>query len=115
MSFVSSISSAWLIVIVSGLFEIVFSIALKLSDGFSKPIAATISILAGMISIWLMSMTLKVLPVGTVYAVWAGIGTIGTVIIAIIWFAESASIARILSIAAILGGIVALQLQGAAH
>jgi quaternary ammonium compound-resistance protein SugE len=112
MSFISSVSSAWLIVAVSGLFEVVFSIALKLSDGFSKPMAASISILAGIISMWLMSLTLKILPIGTVYAVWAGIGTIGTVIIGIIWFAESVSMVRILSIAAILGGIVALQLQG---
>jgi quaternary ammonium compound-resistance protein SugE len=112
MSFVYSVTNAWLIILISGLFEVVFSIALKLSDGFTKPMAATISILAGIISLWLMSLTLKILPVGTVYAVWAGIGTIGTVIIGIIWFAESASIVRILSIATILGGIIALQLQG---
>lgn len=110
---VTSIPAAWAVVLASGLLEIVFSVALKLSDGFSRPLAGAVAVLAGGLSVWLMSLSLKLLPVGTAYAVWAGIGALGTAVIGMVWFAEAASLARLASIAAIVGGIVALQLQSA--
>jgi quaternary ammonium compound-resistance protein SugE len=106
--------AAWLVVLASGTLEIVFAIAMKFSDGYSKPLPSVVSIAAGVASVWLMSTTLKVLPLGTAYAVWAGIGTAGTALVGIVAFGEPATAARLACMAAIVAGIVGLQLQGAA-
>lgn len=110
---VQSPAAAWLLILLSGMLEIVFSISLKLSEGFSKPLAGLGAIVAGLASVWLMSLSLKLLPIGTAYAVWAGIGAVGTAVAGITWLGESASFTRVAAIAAIVGGIVALQLSEA--
>jgi quaternary ammonium compound-resistance protein SugE len=111
---ITNITSAWLLVLVSGLLEIAFSVSMKLSDSYTKLTPSVISIGAAILSVWLMSLTLKVIPVGTAYAVWAGIGAAGTAVVGMLFFQEPASLARIACIGLVVAGIVGLQLQGAA-
>ena len=111
---ITNVTSAWLIVLASGFLEIVFSFAMKLSETFTKPIPSGISIVAGIFSVWLMSLTLKVIPVGTAYAVWAGIGAAGTAVVGMMLFQEPVTLARIGCIGLVIAGIVGLQLQTSA-
>ena len=108
---ITNTTSAWLLILVSGLLEIAFAASMKLSDGYTKLSPSIISILAGIVSVWLMSLTLKAIPVGTAYAVWAGIGTAGTAVVGMLVFHEPASLARLSCIGLVVAGIVGLQLQ----
>ena len=73
-----SVIAAWALICLSGAFEILFSGLLKQSDGFTRPIPSTIAVIAALLSIWLMTISLRTLALGPAYAVWAGIGTLGT-------------------------------------
>lgn len=101
---------SWGILFLAGLFEVMWAIGLKYSQGFKIlwPTIATISAMT--ISFILLGIAMKSLPVGTAYAVWVGIGTIGTVILGIFLFGESASIQRLISLAFIVLGIIGLKL-----
>ena len=107
-------TSAWLLILVSGILEIVFSVSMKLSDSYTRPLPSIISVGAAILSVWLMSLTLKVIPVGTAYAVWAGIGAAGTAVVGLLFFQEPATLARISCIGLVVAGIVGLQLQAPA-
>jgi len=107
-------TSAWLLILVSGLLEIVFSVSMKLSDGFTRLLPSVACVGAAILSVWLMGLTLKVIPVGTAYAVWAGIGAAGTAVVGMLLFQEAATLARIACIALIAAGIVGLRLQASA-
>jgi quaternary ammonium compound-resistance protein SugE len=111
---ITNITSAWLLILASGLLEIAFSFSMKLSDSYTKLIPSVISIGAAILSVWLMSLTLKTIPVGTAYAVWAGIGAVGTAVVGMLFFQEPASFARISCIVLVVAGIVGLQLQASA-
>lgn len=113
MTLVSSPLSAWLVVLLSGLLEVAFSVAMKLSEGYSRAVPATVSIVAAVLSVWLMSLTLRQLPLGTAYAVWAGIGAAGTATVGMLAFGEPVTAGRLLCLGAVIAGIVGLQLQGA--
>ena len=108
---ITSPTLAWLIVLASGALEVVFAVTLKLSNGFTHPGWTSVTIAAAIASVWGVSLSLKAIPLGTAYAVWAGIGAIGTAAIGIGWFQEPISPARLACIAAIVVGIVGLQLQ----
>ena len=100
----------WLILILAGLFEVVWAIALKMSDGF-KNIAADAVFVGGMaISVWLLAVAMKSIPMGTAYAVWTGVGAVGGFVVGIVMFGESVSALRIASAALIVAGIVGLKL-----
>jgi quaternary ammonium compound-resistance protein SugE len=99
---------AWAYVIVAGLFEMVWAIGLKYSDGFSKPAPSTITVVAMLASMWLLAQAIRVLPAGTGYAVWVGIGAVGTTMLGIILLGESRQPLRLASIALIVVGIVGL-------
>ncbi len=101
---------AWLILLLAGLFEIAWAIGLKYSEGFTRlwPSVWTLGTMA--ISIWLLGIAMRSLPVGTAYSVWVGVGAIGTVLLGIILFQEVASPARLISVALIILGIVGLKL-----
>ncbi|MBW7921703.1 MAG: quaternary ammonium compound efflux SMR transporter SugE [Rubellimicrobium sp.] len=101
---------AWAILFLAGLFEIGWAIGLKYSHGFTRlwPSAATVVAMA--LSVWLLGLALRALPLGTAYAVWTGIGTVGTAILGMMLFAEPASALRLASIALIVAGIVGLRL-----
>ena len=111
---ITNITSAWLVILASGLLEIVFSVSMKLSDSFTRLIPSVVSVVAAILSVWLMSLTLRVIPVGTAYAVWAGIGAAGTAVVGMLFFQEPASLARISYVGLVVAGIVGLQLQAPA-
>lgn len=102
---------AWIMLAAAGLFEIVWAIGLKYADGFTKPVASTITIGAMIISMWLLAQAARDLPIGTAYAVWTGIGAVGAALLGIMLFQESANLMRIGCVALIVVGIVGLKLS----
>lgn len=102
--------SPWALVVLAGLLETGWAIGLKYSEGFTRPVPTVLTVLGALASFWLLSEAMKSLPVGTAYAIWVGIGTLGTAILAVILFHEPVNALRVLGIVMILGGIVALKL-----
>ncbi len=100
---------AWIYLVVAGLFEIGWAIGLKYTDGFTRPLPTALTLASMVISIGLLGLALKTLPVGTAYAVWTGIGTVGTVILGIALLGDSASALRLACIGLIVAGIVGLK------
>jgi quaternary ammonium compound-resistance protein SugE len=111
---VSSPKVAWLLIFVSGVLEIAFASSIQLSNGFTRLVPAASALIFGALSVYVMSLSLKVIPIGTAYAVWGGIGAVGTVAVGLVAFGESASPVRLLCIALIVAGIIGLQLTGGA-
>lgn len=101
---------AWALLVGAGLLEIVWAIALKQSEGFARLWPSVIGLTAAVASFALLALALKWLPVGTAYAVWVGIGTVGVAIAGIVAFGEPASAARLLCLALIVGGVIGLKL-----
>jgi quaternary ammonium compound-resistance protein SugE len=101
---------AWLLLIVAGLCEIVWAIGLKYAEGFTRFWPSVITVVAMLVSIVLLGFAMKSLPVGTSYAVWVGVGAVGTAILGIVLLGESASPGRLASLALIVAGIVGLKL-----
>ena len=100
---------AWILLFVAGLFEIGWVIGLKYTDGFTRLLPSLATIAAMVASFILLAQAMRTLPLGTAYAVWTGIGTIGAVLLAIWLFGEPADPLRLLFIAMILGGIIGLK------
>lgn len=100
---------AWALLVVAGLLEIVWSLSMKASHGFTKHHFTTITLIAALLSFWLLGLALRQLPVGTAYAVWTGIGAVGAAILGIVLFGESLSVVRIGCIALIVFGILGLK------
>jgi quaternary ammonium compound-resistance protein SugE len=105
-----SAGSAWLVLLVAGLCEIGWAVGLKYTDGFSRLGPSLATVAAMIVSVVLLGWSLKVLPLGTAYAVWTGIGAVGTAILGMILFGESREVARVLCIVLIVAGIVGLKL-----
>jgi len=103
---------AWLILSVSGLLETLWAVALKQSDGFSKPGWIAVFAVAATLSLGGLMIALKDLPVGTAYAVWTGIGTVGAALVGVLVLSEPLTALRALGIALIVGGVVVLRLAG---
>ena len=101
---------AWVYLAIAGLLEVGWAIGLKYTEGFSKLVPSALTIAAMIGSVVLLGLALRELPVGTGYAVWTGIGAVGTAILGIILFAEPATALRLGSIALIVGGIIGLKL-----
>lgn len=106
---------AWLILIVAGIFEIGWAVGLKYSDGFTKLVPSIWTIAAIIISMTLLGVAVRTLPVGTAYAVWVGIGTVGTVAFGIISLGEPVSIARVIFVLLIVVGIMGLKFTSPDH
>jgi quaternary ammonium compound-resistance protein SugE len=100
---------AWLYLFVAGLFEVGWAIGLKYTEGFTRLVPSVLTIAAMILSMALLGLALKTLPVGTAYAVWTGIGAVGTAALGIYLFGEPATAARLASIGLILAGIVGLK------
>jgi len=105
---------AWLALFAAGLFEIVWTVGLKQSHGFTRLWPSVFTIAAMSVSFWLLSTAIRAIPLGAAYAVWTGIGTIGAVIAGIFMFGESASPARLGCIVLILIGVAGLRLTAQA-
>ena len=101
---------SWFILFIAGLFEVVWAVGIKYTEGWTRLWPAIVTVLAMIASFYLLSMALKQIPMGTAYAVWTGIGTIGTVIYGIIFFKEPTDIFRIVCIMLIIFGIVGLRI-----
>ena len=99
----------WLFLISAGVFEIGFTTALKLSDGFTKLIPSILFIIFAVVSFWLLLRAIQGIPLGTAYAVWTGIGAFGTAIIGIIMFGESVSVLRVLFLMLLILSVVGLK------
>lgn len=104
----------WFTLILAGLFEIGWAIGLKYTEGFTRLWPTLGTVLAMAVSLGLLGMAMKSLPVGTAYAVWVGVGAVGTVIFGIVLFDEPANAGRLLSMAFILAGIIGLKLTSSA-
>jgi quaternary ammonium compound-resistance protein SugE len=100
----------WILLVLAGLCEVAWAIGLKYTEGFTRPLPTVGTVAAMLISIWLLGIAMKSLPVGTAYAVWVGIGAVGTAILGIILLNESANPARLVSLGVIVAGIVGLKL-----
>jgi quaternary ammonium compound-resistance protein SugE len=103
---------AWLVLVAAAAFEIAFALSLKPSEGFSRFWPTAGVLVFGVISVALLSKTLDRLPVGTAYAVWTGLGSVGVVILGIFLFDEPLTPARVACIALIVAGVVGLRLAG---
>jgi len=101
---------AWIYLFFAGLFEVGWAIGLKYTEGFSRPVPTILTVAAMAFSMVLLGLALKTLPVGTAYAVWTGIGAVGTAALGIYLFGDPANAARIASIGLIVAGIVGLKL-----
>jgi quaternary ammonium compound-resistance protein SugE len=101
---------AWIYLVIAGLLEVAWAIGLKYTEGFSKLVPSVLTIVAMVGSVVLLGLALRSLPVGTGYAVWTGIGAVGTAILGIVLFAEPATALRLGSIGLIVGGIIGLKL-----
>jgi quaternary ammonium compound-resistance protein SugE len=101
---------AWLILVLAGLFEVGWAIGLKYTDGFTRTLPTLWTVGAMVASMVLLGVAMKSLPVGTAYAVWVGVGAVGTAILGIVLLDEPMTVARIASIALIVSGIVGLKL-----
>jgi len=100
----------WTLLFFAGLFEVAWAIGLKYTEGFSKPVPSALTVGAMAASVVLLGLAMKHLPVGTAYAVWTGIGTVGTVILGIVLMGDSASPLRLACLGLIMLGIVGLKL-----
>lgn len=100
----------WLYLIIAGIFEVSWAIELKYSEGFTKLVPSILAIVGAIASFYFLSLALKGLPLGTAYAIWTGIGTVGTVILGIILFKEPVNAIRIVCILLIVSGIIGLNL-----
>jgi quaternary ammonium compound-resistance protein SugE len=105
----SAVSTAWTYLIVAGLIEIGWSIGLRYSDGFTKLVPSVLSVIAICVSVYLVALAARVLPIGTAYAVWVGIGATGAALIGIFVLGESASLQRLACLALIVLGVMGLK------
>ena len=101
----------WVILIIAGLFEVGWAIGLKYTEGFTRLWPTVGTVLSMIVSLWLLGIAMKTLPIGTAYGVWVGIGATGTVVLGIVLLGESASVPRLVSVALIVAGIVGLKLS----
>ncbi|QBG48150.1 quaternary ammonium compound efflux SMR transporter SugE [Verrucomicrobia bacterium S94] len=104
---------AWIILIIAGLFESGWAVGLKYSNGFTRLWPSVWTIVSMAVSIWLLGIALKTLPVGTAYSIWVGIGAVGVVLLGIVLFKEPVNLGRLLSMMLILSGIIGLKLTTA--
>ena len=104
---------SWTILVIAGLFECAWAIGLKYTDGFSRFWPSAFTVVTMTISVVLLGIAMRNLPVGTAYAVWTGIGAVGTVILGIVLFSEPANAARLICVGLIVAGILGLKLTSA--
>jgi quaternary ammonium compound-resistance protein SugE len=102
---------SWIILVFAGLFEVGWAVGLKYTDGFTRPLPTALTIAAMIVSLSLLGLSMKELPLGTAYAIWTGVGAVGTVIAGIILFGESMALIRLASVGLIICGLLGLKLS----
>jgi quaternary ammonium compound-resistance protein SugE len=108
-------SNAWTILFLAGLLEIGWAIGLKQTEGFTRPWPTAATIAVALASFYLLSVALRTIPVGTGYAVWTGIGAVGTAVLGMLIYGEPAAWPRFAGIGLVVAGIVVLNLSGGGH
>ncbi|GHD06972.1 quaternary ammonium compound efflux SMR transporter SugE [Tianweitania populi] len=101
---------AWIILIIAGLFEVGWAVGLKFTEGFTRMVPTGLTVVSMVISLGLLGIALRTLPLGTAYAIWTGVGTVGTAILGMALFGEPAQAMRLVCIGLIVAGIVGLKL-----
>ncbi|MBB3134971.1 quaternary ammonium compound-resistance protein SugE [Rhizobium pisi] len=101
---------AWFLLFLAGLFECGWAIGLKYTDGFTRPLPTALTVISMVVSVVLLGLAVKHLPIGTAYAIWTGIGTVGTVLLGVWLLGDSASVSRLACITLIVAGIAGLKL-----
>lgn len=99
----------WILLVLAGIFEIAWAVGLKFTDGFTRPWPTAGTIAALILSVVLLGLAAKSLPIGTAYAVWTGIGAAGTVLIGILWLGDPATLPRFICVGLILAGVIGLK------
>lgn len=102
---------SWIILFFAGLFEVGWAVGLKYTEGFTRPVPTALTVAAMLVSLGLLGLAMKELPLGTAYAIWTGVGAVGTVIAGIILFGESMALFRLASVALIIAGLAGLKLS----
>ncbi|MFB9710857.1 DMT family transporter [Streptosporangium sandarakinum] len=100
---------AWVVLVLSGLMETAWAVALDRSQGFSRPVPSLIFVVTLVLSMIGLGYALKSIPVGTAYAVWVGIGAVGTTVVGMAWLGEPTSVARIACLVLVVAGVVGLK------
>ena len=110
MASVTNPATAWLVLVAAGVLEVVWVIGMKYSEGFTRLAPSLVTLVAALLSFWLLALAIRVLPVGTAYAAWTGIGAVGAAVLGIVLFKEPATAARLACIVLIVAGIVGLKI-----
>jgi quaternary ammonium compound-resistance protein SugE len=105
----NNVNFAWLMLVFAGLLEVVWSVSMKASNGFTRHAFTAVTLVAAWVSFWLLGLAMRQLPVGTAYAVWTGVGAVGAAVLGIVVFGEPVSPARIACLALIVCGILGLK------
>ncbi len=106
---------AWIILFIAGLFEIGWAVGLKFTEGFTRPVPIVLTAISLAASMGLLGWAVKTLPLGTAYAVWTGVGAVGTAVVGMVLFKEPATAGRLVCLALIVSGILGLKLFTPAH
>ena len=102
-------TNPWVLLVLAGLLEVVWALALKYSDGFTRLMPSVVTVVAAAASFWLLATAMRHLPAGTAYAVWTGIGALGVAVLGILWLGESTAPLKLAGIGLIVAGIAALK------
>ena len=113
-TFPASANAAWTVLVLSGLLETVWAVGLPRTDGFTRLGPSLVVLGAMALSVYGLALAVRVLPVGTAYAVWTGIGAVGAVVVGIVWLGEPRTAARFVCLGLILSGVVGLKVVGGA-
>lgn len=105
---------AWIYLLIAGMLEVAWAFSMKLSEGFTRPLASTATIVLALTSFWLLALAMKSLPLGTAYAIWTGIGAVGAFAVGIVFLNEPASLIRIAAAALIISGLALMKIGGTA-
>jgi quaternary ammonium compound-resistance protein SugE len=109
----TEVPMSWLYLLLAGLLEIVWAIGLKYTQGFSRPVPSALTGVAVVASLWLLSVAVRGIPIGTAYAIWTGIGVAGAAVLGIVLFDEPLTLARIACLVLLVGALVGLKLTAA--
>lgn len=103
---------AWILLIIAGILEAGWAIGLKFTEGFTRPVPSLLTILAIIVSMYLLALSARTLPIGTAYAAWVGIGAFGAIVLGIVWLGEPVTPLRLFFLGLLLVSIIGLQVSG---